>query len=194
MYVLVLPSSSDRVPPESVFYYTPPRRPSHPFASIKIKKHFKEAMVVYKEVKHSKVLDTLDSGGKLDAFRHSFTMAYLVRFVNTKKLRKLGEKHEKGNKNGFFEHKNEENERSDSLACVMDLRNNELGFMMGALKKKATIEELKNAILEQISLGNAWYLKKNNQNKYVSCNNEPILIEKYKNQWFIPKCLIKTNE
>ena len=161
---------------------------------MKVKKHLKEVMLVYKEVKQSKVLDTLESGGKLDAFRHCYAMAYLSRFVKVKKLRALGQKHEKGNELGFYKNKSEDGERADSLASVMDLRNNELGFLIGTNYQTVTKEELKKVILEQILLGNAWYFKKNGQNKYVSCNNEPILIEKYKYKWFIPKCLIKTNE
>jgi hypothetical protein len=130
----------------------------------------------------------------LDAFRHSFTMAYLCRYVGVEKLRKLGNAHEKGNEYFFYKNHKEFGERADSLACVMDLRNNELGFELGKNNKTATIEELKNKIIEQIKVGNAWKLKKNSQNRYVSCQNEPILIENYKEKWFLPKCLVKSNE
>lgn len=166
----------------------------HPIASLKIKKHLPEAMTVYKEIKSSKQLDTLESGGKLDAFRHTFTMAYLSRFVKVKKLRKLGKAHEKGNKLHFFKSHQEYGERADSLACEMDLRNNELGFVIGESRKDIKIEKLKELVLAQIKQGNAWYLKKNNKNEYISCNNEPINLNLYIGKWVVPKCLIKTNE
>ncbi len=166
----------------------------HPFAAMKVKRHLKKAMVVYHNVKDSKQLDGFESGGTLDAFRHSFTMAYLTQSINSKKLRKLGIAHEKGNKRQFEKNSLENGERADSLACVMDLRNNELGFSIGAKNKKLSIDSLKLEILNQIKLGNAWILKKNDLNQYVFCNNEPILIDNYKNQWFLPKCLIKSNE
>lgn len=166
----------------------------HPIASLKIKKHLPEAMTVYKEIKSSKQLDTLESGGKLDAFRHTFTMAYLSRFIKTKKLRKLGKAHEKGNKLHFFKSHQEYGERADSLACEMDLRNNELGFLIGESRKDIKTEELKELVLAQIKQGNAWYLKKNNKNEYISCDNEPINLNLYIGKWFVPKCLIKTNE
>lgn len=166
----------------------------HPIASLKIKKHLPEAMTVYKEIKSSKQLDTLESGGKLDAFRHTFTMAYLSRFVKVKKLRKLGKAHEKGNKLHFFKSHQEYGERADSLACEMDLRNNELGFLNGESRKDIKIEKLKELVLVQIKQGNAWYLKKNNKNEYISCDNEPINLNLYIGKWFVPKCLIKTNE
>ena len=166
----------------------------HPIASLKIKKHLPEAMSFYKEIKSSKQLDTLESGGKLDAFRHTFTMAYLSRFVKVKKLRKLGKAHEKGNKLNFFKSYQEFGERADSLACEMDLRNNELGFLIGESQKNIKIYELKELVLTQIKQGNAWYLKKNSKNEYISCNNEPINLNLYNQIWFVPKCLVKSNE
>ncbi len=166
----------------------------HPFAAIKVQKHLGEAMEIYKEVKNAKLLDGYESGGTLDAFRHIFSMAYLSRYVNEKKLRKLGKAHERGNEYFFFKNQQEFGERADSLACVMDLRNNELGFEIGKINKNVTKDDLKNIVIEQIKAGNAHKLKKNSRNLYVSCQNEPILIENYKGKWFIPKCLIKSNE
>ena len=166
----------------------------HPFAAIKVKSRLKKAIVIYHEVKDTKQLDGFESGGTLDAFRHAFTMAHLAQRIKTKKLRKLGVAHEKGNKRQFERNKIENGERADSLACEMDLRNNELGFLIGANHKNLLINELKTEILTQIKLGNAWILKKNSQNEYVSCQNESIIVNNYKNQWFLPKCLIKSNE
>lgn len=166
----------------------------HPFAAIKINGHLKKAMIIYREVKDTKQLDGVESGGTLDAFRHAFTMAYLAQRISSNKLRKLGIAHEKGNKRQFEKNKNEDGERADSLACEMDLRNNELGFLIGTNYKNSTIDELKNEILTQIKQGNAWILKKNSQNEYISCQNEPIIVNNYKNKWFLPKCLIKSNE
>ena len=166
----------------------------HPFAAKKVKKHLTEAMDIYKDVKNTKQLDGFESGGTLDAFRHAFTMAYLSRYVQIDKLRALGKSHEKGNEYYFYKNHQEVGERADSLACVMDLRNNELGFEIGKKSKNVSKEELKNLIIEQIKQGNAWKLKKNSQNQYISCQNEAILIENYKGKWFLPKCLVKSNE
>ena len=167
---------------------------AHPFAAIKVNRLLKKAMIVYHNTKESKQLDAFESGGTLDAFRHSFTMAFLAQHIKTKKLRKLGVAHEKGNKYFFYKNHQEFGERADSLACEMDLRNNELGFLIGSKYKKLTIDSLKLEILSQIKEGNAWILKRNSQNMYVYCNNEAILIDNFKNQWFLPKCLIKSNE
>ena len=166
----------------------------HPLAAKRVQKHLAEAMDVYKEVKNAKELDGFENGGTLDAFRHAFTMAYLARYVQIDKLRKLGKSHEKGNEYFFYKNHQEFGERADSLACVMDLRNNELGFEIGKKSKNVSKEELKNLIIEQIKQGNAWKLKKNSQNQYISCQNEAFLIENYKGKWVLPKCLVKSNE
>jgi hypothetical protein len=166
----------------------------HPLAAKRVQKHLAVAMAVYKEVKNAKELDGFENGGTLDAFRHAFTMAYLARYVQIDKLRRLGKSHEKGNEYFFYKNHQEFGERADSLACVMDLRNNELGFEIGKKSKNVSKEELKNLIIEQIKQGNAWKLKKNSQNQYISCQNEAFLIENYRGKWVLPKCLVKSNE
>jgi hypothetical protein len=166
----------------------------HPFVALKIKKQLPSAMLVYKEVEQTKLLDTLAYGGKLDAFRHTYVMAYLARTVKVKKLRKLGIAHEKGNKKGFYKNKLEFAERADSLACEMDLRNNEAGFVIGAIHKQTTNEELKQIVLSEIKNGKAWYLKRNTTYQYLTCNGSTINLLDYKGIWYVPKCLIRTNE
>ncbi len=165
----------------------------HPIAAIKIKKQLPEIMLVYKSVKSQRILDTLEYGGKLDAFRHTFAMAYLSKFVKAKKLRKLGIAHEKGNKSQFIKNKLEFGERADSLACEMDLRNNELGLKIGKIAKNNSKIELLNAVIAQIKEGKAWYLKRNEAKSYLSCENEVINMKFYIGKWFVPKCLISSN-
>lgn len=167
---------------------------SHPFTTLKIKKKLPEAMKVYTEVKRSGVLDTLESGGKLDAFRHVYTMAYLARTMNTAKIRKLGIAHEKGDKLRFLKNKEEFGERPDSLACEMDLRNNALGLLIGGTNGIASDEELKQLVIKAIMEGKAWYLKRNSSYQYVDCEGNILHFPKYKGKWAIPKCLIPTNQ
>ncbi len=166
----------------------------HPFTALKIKKQLPKAMLVYKEVEQAKLLDSLAFGGKLDAFRHTYVMAYLARTIKVRKLRKLGIAHEKGNKRGFYKHKLEFAERADSMACDMDLRNNEVGFVIGTTFNQATKEELKQIVLSEIKNGKAWYLKRNATYQYVTCHNSIINLLDYKGIWYVPKCLVSTNE
>jgi len=166
----------------------------HPIAAFKIRYQLPQAMKLYQQVKASKDLDTLESGGKLDAFRHTFVMAYLARSVKRKKLLKLGIAHEKGNKLQFEKGLLENHELPDSLACEMDLRNNQTGIDIGVANKKLNGEELKVLVIKEIKAGKAWYLKRNAKFDYVTCANQAINLMDYKGKWYVPKCLIKTNE
>ncbi|MES2566065.1 MAG: hypothetical protein V4565_04330 [Bacteroidota bacterium] len=166
----------------------------HPFVALKVKNLLSEAMISYEEVRLTRVLDTNESGGKLDAFRHVFTMSFLSQKFKVRKLKKLGIAHEKGNKHLFYKNRQEFGERSDSLSCVMDLRNNDLGFVIGSSNQAVAKDSLIIIVINLIKEGNAWYLKRNAKNEYVSCENELIMMEKYQKKWFVPKCLIKTNE
>ncbi len=166
----------------------------HPIAALKIKKQLPFAMLVYKEVEKNKLLDTLAYGGKLDAFRHTYVMSHLARTIKIKKLRKLGIAHEKGNKREFYDNKLEFAERADSIACEMDLRNNEVGITLGIAHKHSTNEELKYLIISEIKNGKTWYLKRNSNYQYVTCNDNIINLLDYKGIWNVPKCLVPTNE
>jgi hypothetical protein len=55
------------------------------------------------------------------------------------------------------------------------------------------LQELMNEVIYEIKTGNLFYLKRNDSNFYVNCQNEPINLTLYADKWFIPKCLIKTN-
>jgi hypothetical protein len=75
----------------------------------------------------------------------------------------------------------------------MDLRNNELGYKLGLENKLSTNVELKEIVITAIKDGKAWYLKRNKHHFYVDCSNKPLELNYYRGQWFIPKCLIQTN-
>jgi hypothetical protein len=165
----------------------------HPFTALKIKKQLPKARLIYTSMKKEKLLDTIESGGKLDAFRHTYTMAYFARTIKVKKLRKLGKAHEKGNKLQFYKHALEFGERPDSLACEMDLRNNELGFSIGKNYKWLNDQELKAVVLNEIVIGKAWYLKRNERAKYTDCEGNELNLMDFKDKWHIAKCLISTN-
>lgn len=166
----------------------------HPFAALSIKKQLPKALAIYAGVKETGRPDAYNSGGKLDAFRHVYTMAFLARTINPRKLRKLGKAHEKGNKKQFGKGQQEEGERPDSLAGDMDLRNNELGFTIGRANRTTNDTLLKEIVLQAITDGQAWYLKRNARSEYVDCAGKPLDEALYRKSWYVPKCLIKTNE
>ncbi|MBK7668826.1 MAG: hypothetical protein IPJ32_16710 [Sphingobacteriaceae bacterium] len=116
---------------------------THPFAALKVRKIYKTCAPFYEEVKKTKALDTFENGGKLDAFRHTFFMAAFSQKIKTKKIRKLGIAHEKGNYTHFLKNIKEDGELADSLSSVMDIKNNELGFKIGNTNKKKDLSDLK---------------------------------------------------
>lgn len=166
----------------------------HPCAAMKLKKHQAEMYAVYKEVKQQRLLDTFENGGKLDAFRHTFAMAYFSKFVKAKKLRKLGKAHEKANYWQFLHRlPDEDGELSDSLSSVMDLKNNDIALSLANEVKKISTEEIKQKIIGLIKSGGVFIMKRNAQGLYLDCNNQIIPLEKIKGIWNTPKCLIKSD-
>ncbi len=179
---------SDRSQYEKCWAFT------HPFAALKVKKIYKKCKPIYEEVAKMNMLDHFQNGGKLDAFRHAFFMAAFAQKIKTKKLRKLGIAHEKGNYAHFLKNIKEDGELADSLSTVMDLKNNELGFRTGNGNKKTDLHNLKSLVIEEIKKGEAVYLKRNVSGHYLNCEGEIIVLENFQNKWLIPKCLTKTNE
>ena len=164
----------------------------HPFAALKIRKHQAEMYGVYKEVKQQHILDDFENGGKLDAFRHTFAMAYFSKFIKVKKLRKLGKAHEKANYSQFLHGLSyEDGELPDSLSSVMDLTNNNIALALAKEIKELSIQEIKQKIIKLIQSGAVFIIKRNAQGQYVDCNNAVIFPEKLK-AWNTPKCLIKS--
>lgn len=167
---------------------------AHPFVALKIKKQLPHAMSIYLEVKKSRLLDTLENGGKLDAFRHTYTMAFLARSIKGSKLRKLGEAHEKGDKLRFINNQNEFGERPDSLSCEMDLKNNEVGLSIGKQHAHLNAEDLKQEVINAIKQGKTWYIKRDASAQYTDCEGNLINMGLYHRKWVVPKCLIPTNK
>ncbi len=162
----------------------------HPFAALKMKKIKKQATLIYNQPEIKTSLDNYSSGGKLDAFRHTFFMAAFAQKIKTKKLRKLGIAHEKGNYHQFLKREKENSEVPDSLSNAMDLANNELGFTIGSANKNVSLEELKQTVIKEILNGKAFILKRNKEGHFVDCNNNLIDPAAYSGKWFVPKCLV----
>jgi hypothetical protein len=166
----------------------------HPFAAVKIKKLHTANLPVYMDVKNKMLLDAYESGGKLDAFRHSFFMAVFAQNVKIGKLRRLGQAHEKGNYLTFLKRRSEYGELPDSLSSVMDLRNNELGFSIGRMNKNLPTDQLSQKVIEALKKGEGVYLQRNSSGQFVTCRGEVLKVEGLERKWFIPKCLIPTNQ
>lgn len=120
----------------------------HPIAAIKVKHIYKKNLIIYQEVKQQKLLDTIENGGKLDAFRHGFFMACFAQKIKPKKLIKLGIAHEKDDVRSYSKkRKTEFKDIPDSASIQMDLYNNQIGMELGRKYKKIPSTQLKDTIL-----------------------------------------------
>lgn len=166
----------------------------HPFAAIKIKHIYKKGMIEYLLIKNEKLADVYENGGKLDAFRHVFFMAAFAQKINSKKVRQLGIAHEKGNYLNFMKKQYEHGEIPDSLSTVMDLYNNEIGIEIGKNRRKNSMTALREEVLKEMADGKMLYFKRTIAGDYLNCQGEMIDLKKFEGKWFIPKCLIHSNE
>lgn len=162
----------------------------HPIAALKIKMKLDYLKSVVEGIKFHPDLDTFSNGGKLDAFRHIYSMAYLSRKIKKRKLLKLGEAHEKGNYEFFISGKTEFGELPDSSSRIMDLHNNLIGIEIGFIQDETI---LKNKVFEAIKSGKAKMILKNKEGNYLDCDSQAIIQNMNLKKWNNRKCVIPTN-
>jgi hypothetical protein len=165
----------------------------HPVAAIKVKRIEDECIKTYDQRELRSLLDSFPSGGKLDAFRHVYSMAAFSQKIKTRKVRKLGIAHEKGNYRQFLKNKLEEGEKPDSLSSVMDLQNNELGLAIGTSNRNSDLRALGQLVLKNINEGKAVIFKRNSKGQYLDCSGEVVDLKKYDGEWYVPKCLERSD-
>jgi hypothetical protein len=165
----------------------------HPFAAMKVKKIQDECVKNYDQRELRQSLDSFPAGGKLDAFRHVYSMAAFSQKIRTGKIRRLGEAHEKGNYRQFKKQQLEEGEKPDSLSSVMDLKNNDLGITIGCNNRSLDLRALGQLVIGAIDEGKALVFKRNNRGEYLDCENKPVDPKKYARRWYVPKCLVRSD-
>jgi len=163
---------------------------AHPFAALKINRIYKNLKPFYVESELKKDLDSYSSGGKLDACRHIYYMAAFAQKIKSKKVLKLGKAHEKTNYLQFKRGKLENEFVPDSMSCVMDLKNNEIGVKLGKDNKELNLGELLQVVIKLVQNGDAFYLAIDDQGRFLDCQNNVINLNDYKGKWFVPKCLL----
>lgn len=166
---------------------------THPFVAYKAWKITGEARQITSGKIHDPDLDGDYNGGQVDAFRHTLWMALLSQKMKAKKARKLGIAHEKGNEIYYKKHKLEDGSLPDSVACEMDLRNNEVGLSIGSQNREATKEELQELVKQAILSGKCWKISKNKAGDFLDKNNKPIPKEQWKGKWVTPKILVPSD-
>ncbi|HLG03490.1 MAG TPA: hypothetical protein VI731_07830 [Bacteroidia bacterium] len=168
---------------------------AHPFIAKKAWRCTQQVRYVTDSIEKAGTLRD-GNGGQLDAFRHAFWMASLAQIIPAKKAIRLGKAHEKGNYIDFKKGRLEENARPDSLAGVMDLRNNEAGIDAGKNYRADTAANkisLEESIVHLVWDGKLTIVKKDAAGNILSCEGNRVEAEKYTGKWFIPKCLVSSD-
>jgi len=169
----------------------------HPFIAKKAMNYTEQVLHVCDSLKKDSALDGDGNGGHLDAFRHSYWMALLSQHINPKKAYKLSLAHEKGNKEAFKKKKIEDGAVPDSMSCVMDIINNQLGIQIGLANRQSktpmTDLELITFVKQKIIKGEMRILLKDENKNFLTCEGGEINLKNYNGKWCIPKCLVKSN-
>ncbi|RLD42978.1 MAG: hypothetical protein DRI86_10770 [Bacteroidetes bacterium] len=162
---------------------------THPFIVLKVKRLTKRSMIVTDSLGKDKILFD-KSGGNLDAFKHSYWMASLSQNIKEKKARKIGIIHEKVNYRQYKRALRKGKCVQDSTASLMDLKNNDVGILIGLENKKIQESELIKLVIFAVESGKLFIVSKDEKGNYLDCNGEIIINTECR--WNKGRCLMKS--
>jgi hypothetical protein len=166
---------------------------THPFVALKAIRLTKISLGISESMRADTTLDGVWIGGQLDAFRHAYWMAMLAQKIKPKKVIKLGHAHEKANLLDYKKGRLEETAVPDSSNGAMDCFNNARGVMLGCENRKASPEELKQIIINDILAGNMKIISTDAHGNFLDCSGKVIDLDHWKGKWDIPKCVISSD-
>ena len=167
----------------------------HPFAAKKAKKIIPLVRAeVRKKIEEGKI-DSLIHGGQADAYRHALWMALTAKKIGVKKARRIGQLHEQRNKEAFYKSEVEDGSLQDSISCLMDLQNNDLGIAYGDSYKQLPDDEIAAMVLTGVLNGEFFMLFRNKKNEFMDCEGNVVSNhDRLKNKtWYLPYCLVSTS-
>lgn len=167
---------------------------SHPFIAMKAWKITVRSRFVTDSLQKEGIPDRDPSGGKLDAFRHSFWMARLTEKIGVRKALSLGRAHEKGNYHDFKRNRFEEGELPDKAASDMDLYNNKIGVEIGFSLKEADEKLVVDSILRAIKVGRMLVVFKDTLGRACDSLFNPIPANELRGKWVTPRLLVHSNK
>ncbi|MEN8186590.1 MAG: hypothetical protein ABFR05_05625 [Bacteroidota bacterium] len=162
----------------------------HPFKAKKAYHISEKTLKITDSISNTEIIGNDFNGGKLDAFKHSFWMAYLTRNIGKRAALKLGEAHEKGNYQSFKKNKKEDGYVHDKISSEMDIYNNEIGANIAIQNPESTLTDLENLIIKAINQGKMKVIKKDSTGNFLTCEGVIIPVDSLKGKWENEKCLI----
>ncbi|MBL4707237.1 MAG: hypothetical protein JKY48_02195 [Flavobacteriales bacterium] len=167
---------------------------THPFSAKKahrLSQHAMEALDSLK--KESYFTYNTNSGSRADALRHCYWMSLLSVHIGPKRALCLGRAHEKKNRKDFEKGSLEEGFLPDSVAITMDLKNNKVGAELGILFKKFTNDQLLKVSINQLIVGNLYFVKQNRDGLFLSIEEQVIPNDEWNGKWKNERVLVPTN-
>jgi len=134
------------------------------------------------------------SGGKLDAFRHTFWMATLSEKIGVRKSLSLGRAHEQGNYRDFKRNRFEEGDIPDKTASDMDLFNNKIGVGIGMALKGTNEKIVIDSILRAMTKGSMRVILKDTLGRSCDSAFQPIPENTFKGKWITPRLLVPSGK
>ena len=165
----------------------------HPFTSYNAFKISSAVQIIAEETIKDTTLDGDYAGGQVDAFRHGLWMSSLTQKIGARRARSLGKAYEKSNEIDYHKGELEDNFLPDYMSSQMDLKNNEVGILVGKENKKLPQKKLISLIKSKVLEGKFYKIKKNCEGKFLSKDNRVLKDEEYKGHWYSPKTLVKSN-
>ena len=166
------------------------------FHGFKAKKAYSislEAEKVTDSIKKKKIIGIDISGGKLDAFKHSYWMARLTQGIGKRSAYSLGKAHEKGNYQNFKKRQLEDGFLPDKPSTDMDLFNNQVGITIGMQKGISSKNKLIQTILDSVKGGKMRILLKDSSGNFLDCDKNRIPLDSLKHKWNTKKCLVPSD-
>jgi len=167
---------------------------SHPFIAMKAWKITVRIRFVTDSLQKEGIPDRDPSGGKLDAFRHSFWMARLTEKIGERRALSLGRAHEKGNYRDFKRNRFEEGEFPDKAASDMDLYNNKIGVEIGFVLKDANERLVVDSILKAIAIGRMLIVFKDSLGRACDSLLNPIPTNELHGKWVTSRLLVPSDK
>lgn len=162
----------------------------HPFIAKKASEAAKKARIAAKRQRQNPALDSIYNGGRIDAFKHAYWMALMVREMKSKKAKKLGIAHEKGNYLDFKKHRGEDGALPTKENNEMDLYNNMAGLKIGRKFNEIPEDSLQDIIIDSIMVGYLKVIKHNEKGDFLDSNGNIILPANIKGIWKTPRVLV----
>lgn len=165
----------------------------HPFIAKKVWGITLRSRFITDSLHKEGIPDRDPSGGKLDAFRHSFWMATLTEKIGVRKTLSLGRAHEKGNYRDFKRNRFEEGEIPDKAASEMDLFNNKIGAEIGSALKGTNEKFVVDSVLKAIAMGRMLIVLKDSLGRACDSLLNPIPEYELHGKWITPRLLVPSD-